>query len=90
MRKKITVYTDVEIDVSEYAKDFLDVVSDEDLYNEMVQREMSIPTSINEVIIDKDSVFEWDNFHRLLCTLFGVNVHTSNDELIEMVKEKLK
>lgn len=81
-RRWITIEQD--IDLSDYTEEFLELMTNDELIDELNERNLSIPT-----IISKD--ISISTFRDHLCDLLNTGYLLHNDdEIIEMIKQKLK
>lgn len=88
--KIITVSENVEVDVNlyDYEDKIMELISDEELLFEVEDRGLLEETS-NTNIINKLQNMQSYEFKRILCDIVGLSYHASNEEIINLLKEKL-
>ena len=87
-RKRITVSEEVEVDVnlSDYADEIIELISDEELLNEVENRSLN---NINVDIISKLQNMQSYEFKRFLCDVVGLSYHSSDEEILKLLKGKM-
>lgn len=80
----ITVSAEADIDLDDYADEFLESLSDNELLNELRSRKVSVSEEVQVPFLRNMNKV---NAKRFLCTLVGQGFCISNEELINAIKE---
>ena len=89
----ITVQTDVDIYIEEYLDELMDMVSDEDLIDEIVSRGHKVYEKGKHITPFGEQPIRYDNptdLKRHLCDIINVGYYISDEELINELKIKLQ
>lgn len=80
----ITVRTEVNVDLDDYADEFLETLSDDELLKELQSRKVSVSEEAQVPFLGN---MNKENAKRFLCTLVGQSFCVSNEQLINAIKE---
>lgn len=80
----ITVRTEVDVDLDDYADEFLETLSDDELLKELQSRKVSVSEEAQVPFLGN---MNKENAKRFLCTLVGQGFCVSNEQLINAIKE---
>ena len=83
----ITVRTEVDVDLDDYADEFLETLSDDELLKELQSRKVSVSEEAQVPFLGN---MNKENAKRFLCTLVGQSFCVSNEQLIMPLKNTFK